>query len=219
MNEKRILMICMIGATALPAASARADDFAPPPWTRGAPLSTSVEWEFLTSVVSHFPSDGTEVPLIMGDFTGPPAASVHADPGFPPTWSIGDGDGEWTAGTGPFSMEFELGNWVDDEPVKFMRIQVTFAGSAPTVTSLGAINDGDFVLGVHVGTTAFSATHVLFEYEFHPNPDFELLTLEIPAGSSIDQVVVDTISMPEPATLALLAIGVLAALRPRRRAS
>jgi len=199
------------------ASSARADDFAPPPWVRGDPLTTSAEWEFLTSVAGHFPADGTEVPLVIGDFTGPPEASVFLGPDTP-TWSPGDGDGEWHAAlTGPMTMEFIVGNWVDLEPVKFLRIQVTFDGPAPFVSGLNAIDPSGPVTIVPAGTTLFDPSHILFEYELYPNPDVEIITLEMPAGGSIDQVVIDTISIPEPASMGLLALGGLALLRRRKK--
>jgi predicted transporter len=51
----------------------------------------------------------------------------------------------------------------------------------------------------------------------YPNPYFEIFDLEIPANSSVDQVVVDTISIPEPSTLMLAALGLLNLLGFHRR--
>jgi type II secretory pathway component PulL len=56
-------------------------------------------------------------------------------------------------------------------------------------------------------------------FEIEPNPWFETIYMSWPRAGTVDvtQVVVDTICMPEPATLAMLAIGFggLAFLRRR----
>jgi len=213
-----ILLICII---VLLTGIARADDFAPPPWVRGVPLSTAMEWEFLTDANGHTGPDGNTVATVPGSL-GSGTVSIYGNsPGVTPIWSIGDGDGQWSAPINdPIAMEFQIENWIDNEPVKYLRIQVTYGGTPPSVTGLWAHHASENpVLIVPTGTTAFSTTHLLFEYELYPNPDFELFHLDIPPGASIDQVVVDTISIPEPATLGVLAVGGLIALRRRRRTS
>jgi hypothetical protein len=219
MNKMQVLMICLISVTALLAGEARADDFAPPTeWSRGDPLSTATEWEFLTDANSHTIADGNTVATVEGEF-GPATVSIYGSPGNEPVWSIGDGDGKWTASiNAPMGMNFEIGNWEDLEPVKYLRIQVTYGGSPPSISSISALHQtGAPVVITPTGTTSFSTTHILFEYEMNPNPFFEVFTLQTPAGSSIDQVVVDTISTPEPATLTVLGLGALAVLKRRRR--
>jgi len=211
------LTVCFVGFTALLASDARADDFAPPPWVRGAPLSTAAEWEFQTDANGHTGPDGDSVATVEGGF-GPPDVSIYGLPGVDPIWSPGDGDGQWSApANDPIFMGFQISNWEDLEPVKFLRIQVTFDGPAPSIFGVSAIHQTDPVTIAHTGTTSFSPNHLLFEYEMHPNPFFETFELEIPAGGSVDQVVVDTISIPEPATMTLLAIGGLATLKRRTR--
>lgn len=212
----RASRICLIIVVSLLSTSALADDFAPPPWVRGDPLTTATEWEFLSDANSHTLADGNTVPLVQGGY-GPPTVSISGAPGNEPTWSIGDGDGQWTASAnGPMNMYFEIGNWLDLEPVKYLRIQVTYNGSAPSVSSISALHQSEFVTVTPTGTTSFSTTQILFEYEMNPNPFFEVFTLETPAGASIDQVVIDTISTPEPATMSLLALGALTVMRRRR---
>jgi hypothetical protein len=59
-----------------------------------------------------------------------------------------------------------------------------------------------------------------YDFEIHPNPDYEWITfgydenLVYPGGSPavITQIVVDTICVPEPATMGLLGIGAIAML-------
>lgn len=220
MMKKQILTICLISVTALLATNALADDFAPPTeWVRGDPLSTAMEWEFLTDANGHTGPDGTTVTTVPTP-TGSGTVSIYGGSfGIDPIWSPGDGDGQWSGPANePIFMEFQIENWEDIEPVKFLRIQVTYGGSAPSISSIGAIHQSiNPVTIVHTGTTPFSTTQLLFEYEMYPNPFFELFELEIPVGGSVDQVVVDTISMPEPATLSVLALGGLAVLKRRIR--
>ncbi|MDP6044373.1 MAG: PEP-CTERM sorting domain-containing protein [Phycisphaerae bacterium] len=218
MEKTRVMAICLISVTALLAGDALGDDFAPPPWVRGDPLTTATEWEFLTDANSHTISDGNTVTTVEGGF-GPATVSISGAPGNEPVWSIGDGDGKWTASlNGPMDMLFEIGNWEDLEPVKYLRIQVTYGGSAPSISSISAAHQTVApVVITPTGTTNFSTTQILFEYEMNPNPFFEIFIMETPPGSSINQVVVDTISTPEPATLSLLGLGGLAVLRRRKR--
>jgi hypothetical protein len=128
MKKNQVLTACLIGITASLAINARADDFAPPPWVRGDPRTTATEWEFATDAHIHTPPDGNTVPTIEGEF-GTPDVSIYADPADDdPVWSNGDGDGQWASGADPIFMGFQIGNWEDTEPVKYLRIQVTYGG-------------------------------------------------------------------------------------------
>jgi hypothetical protein len=115
-------------------------------------------------------------------------------------------------------MEFQIENWPDYEPVKHLRVQVTYNGLAPSISGLSAIHqDGFFSTSTHVATTPFAPNQLLFEYDIFPNPVFELFHLDVPPGTSIDQVVIDTISIPEPTTIGLMGFGALAFIKRSRR--
>ncbi len=220
MKNGLFLVICVIGVTALLTTTARGDDFAPPPWVRGDPLTTAAEWEFTVPGFGPHVPDGFTVATIVGDSGGIPTASIFGGgAGSFPTWGPGDGDGEWlAAGTTPMFIDFDIPNWIDLEPVKFLRIQVTFSGPTPLIAAISAFDPSvGSVIIVPTGTTLHSPGHILFEYSLFPNPDIETFALEVPAGGSVDQVVVDTISIPEPATMSLLGLSGLALLRRRRR--
>ena len=221
MAKKHFWAICIVCVMVLSATPAlRADDFAPPAWVRGDPLTTAAEWEFTSAGLGPHAPDGGTVATIVGDAGGIPTASIFGGgAGSFPTWGPGDGDGEWfAAGTVAMFIDFDIPNWIDTELVKFLRIQVTFAGPTPFIAAISAFDPSvGSVIIVPTGTTLHSPGHILFEYSLFPNPDIETFFLEVPVGGSIDQVVVDTISIPEPATMGLLSIGGLALLLRRKK--
>jgi hypothetical protein len=53
--------------------------------------------------------------------------------------------------------------------------------------------------------------------EIVPNPDGEWLTFELVDSTNIEEIVIKTVCMPEPATLSLMAMGGLGVLLGRRR--
>lgn len=54
-----------------------------------------------------------------------------------------------------------------------------------------------------------------FDLEYRPNPDYETITVQVADGAQLVQVMIDSVSVPEPATIGLLAFGTLAMLRKR----
>jgi hypothetical protein len=55
--------------------------------------------------------------------------------------------------------------------------------------------------------------HSTYNLRIYPNPDFEILRID--GTVMVDQIVIDTICIPEPAALILLAFGGLLLLRRR----
>jgi len=129
----------------------------------------------------------------------------------------------------------QLPNWVDEMPLKLMRVQTHFiTPSIETlvagVGNLQAFEGPDPVLDIsELSTTLFpidvlpdtgSGTPVVGvlvqDFAMMPNPDWEYLEIYVPEGTAVGQVVIDTVSIPEPATLLLLAVGSLTTLLRRR---
>jgi hypothetical protein len=119
---------------------------------------------------------------------------------------------------------------VDREPYKIFDIQITYI--APTeITGQSSVTvadgapvtdiDGPGLIDQIVLTPAQQGDPTLI-YEhwqgmIFPNPDWEVFHIETPGN--LRQVVIDTISIPEPATMALMGAGGLLAVRRRRRSA
>ncbi len=207
-----------------------ADDFNPPDW-RGDPLSVEAEWGFengppefeLVPDGIHNTVGGSNGETLSGYLT-------HIDSG-PQSYYVDDPDGAGPKGAGWFFDGFviHIDNWIDNEPYKDIRIQ--FTGYKELVD--GPILElGDpFAMGLDVSAVPLEnwmvtdggwnsdgvMTWSWLDIRIWPNPDREDIWFNTPLpGVIMDQVYVDTISVPEPGTISLLAIGALSLLRKRR---
>jgi len=208
------LMVAVVAALA--ASSVWADDIVPAPW-RGDGLYTFQEWEFHDPGV--IPPDG-ELPTINPN--GTPLV-------FPGTGVIWTSDFDLTGldgyvgtgGTGSY-LEFEVPNYIDFEPIKYLRVQINGIWSPsipPSVIGITAI-DNEVGPSVSVGfdgsDETFPGFHRWEDWHIIPNPDFETILIDVPANAFVNQVVIETTSIPEPASLGLLACGGLMLCRRRR---
>jgi hypothetical protein len=204
--------------------AAQADDFAPPSWrpvgtpidpTSLAPVSVYSEWDFSTSF-SQFPSQFSFGQDPDGH-TGPIAPYLDKQPlaTFVPL-------GGMNFGMNPSDLyTFCVPNWIDEIELKCMRIQLTYMftpsapGAHPAVKNIMAF-DLSFVepsnpMGMvppgNITNKAVSTPdefapdkfHQLSDWQIIPNPDWEKFEVHVPVGVMLQQVVVDTISIPEPA--------------------
>jgi hypothetical protein len=208
----RNALLVLVTLNLLAAHPSKADDLFPPAY-RGGPLSTAAEWDFLTdqSPIPILP-DGDSVNLVVGD------SAPLLDSAFPtgaphPSGSTG-GDVSWSSNSnggyrggmaGDGLIVFNVPNWIDTEPSKLLRIQVTYTGPSPTTLVIGFMG----VPGSSSGVTAFRtsrvdvATHQSLpagmsyfyeDWQILPNPDWEQVVLFLPHTTFVDQVVIDTIS-------------------------
>ena len=213
-----VLLLASVGAYAL--------DLNLPPWA-GEPGSTWAIWEFSNDNV-------TPVPDVGENIYGAPSVSVY--PGFGDVWQSvwGEMGGVW-----PLSGAIEVhipNNPVENER-KLIQIQLTWAARLsmpniyPVVTIEAervngqAIQPEDITLlstdEVVLGSTNEPNDgefwyHTTYLYGIVQNTVMEKITV---SGSiMVDELVIDTICVPEPATVGLLALGALALLRRRKSA-
>lgn len=187
--------------------SVLADDLNPPPY-RGSPLSVYGHWNLIP---------GSTTLNLTGN-----------------NW-VDDNDPSTTLSPVPFSnpvqpttagaYEFQLPNWIDNLPIKYMRVQLTWLNdlSAPVNVSSLALDGANPVTGqiTYVSPlqpdAAQLSVYQYYDFIFQPNPDFERIQIVLQPNSVLSQVVIDTVStVPEPGTLAILGFGAAGILRKRR---
>jgi hypothetical protein len=186
------------------ATSVLADDLNPPPW-RGQPGTTFAEWEFLT------PNPNPPPDIYVNPFGAPEMSAI---PGALQSWQA-----EWDGrmGVWPLSgtMMVGISNYPIANPFKDIWIQLTWEaqaiGNRPTVWE--TITGAPATL---LSETPIGGSWLLTTYLIHliPNPQFEIVRID--GGIMVDELVIDTICVPEPGTTALFALGGLLLLRRRR---
>lgn len=191
---------------------AYADDLYPPPWRNG-PRTTMQEWAFSTNQSMTLPAD-----VVINPY-GQPYADVYPGTGqnWWPVW--GGHDGVWPlSGT----MEFFIPNASPNE-YKDIWIQITWAKQAFLSTPILSSNPSgnvELIQQIDIGPTGEPLPaganwwHTVYNIRIYPNPTSEMIRID--GTIMVDQVVIDTICVPEPAALGILALGALALIRRRR---
>lgn len=219
---KRIVVV--LAAVGLMAASAAAEDVHDPPWDRTEPAATYVRWDF--------PTDLTTPVELNNEFGDPeiewpglatPQEIMGWDGTEIMTWHIGGEAGT----TSPVTIW--VPNKKDENLVKKIQWQMTSDKSAtptgasgPSVTVPGADGLPTAPAGgpTHTpyGPQGLGGTWYVYGglIEIRPNPEGEWITFDLVPSTNIAEIVIDTICIPEPATLSLLALGGLLTLLRRR---
>ncbi len=122
------------------------------------------------------------------------------------------------------SIDVTVDNHDPDNEFKWVWVQITWAeefpgdGSVPKIDNLAPGADPAWpVTQTNEMDWGDGWKTTLYEWRIYPNPEFETFTIGFEQGGGIlvDQLVIDTWCIPEPTSLALLALGALAMLRRR----
>ncbi len=224
MTKHYVLLGLAVVLFVVTAATAVADDLLPPDW-RGGDNSTLQIWEFLTD-------DNPASPTVDQNPFGTAQATIYGEWEFPnrDTFWVSDDlghEGVWYVGG---SMSLEIPNDPAVRPMKMIRMQITYDGGYTTPEPQPWIvveaPDGEEVGELElIQQISLDETYVHDTYDLviEPNPSSEVIWIQ-PRYSQvyIDQIVVDTICLPDPApepsTLVSLLIGAVAcAICPPRR--
>ena len=203
------------------------DDVMPPDW-RGWDRTTWEEWGFSTPGSTWYP-ENYDNPYYTAGF--PP------DPDTP--WysrleaHVVEDDWTWHSAYGGRQGVLEIGGYLenavqllvvnapDGGPEKWIQIQTTYFGSAPAQYHVSGHNGGSYYgegmlldRVIHPDGWITDVASVVLE----PNPDGESIELwwGVPPSVFVDQIVVDTYCIPEPASLGLLLVGSFAVIHRRR---
>lgn len=224
MNARKACCGLVLVGSLTCAGAAWADDLTPPPW-RGQPGSTFQEWTFATNA-------NPAAPTIDQNGYGDPVATIDFQPPYGTGWKdtlpgvYGSKQGWWDIATGSIVLSIPNTGLTGPGTYKEIWIQLTYwrdINDAPSVLVdlPGAVqtfgNDPDQL--IELGPVGGGWYYDLTKWRVEPNPLEEVIVITGAPfmGSQIDQIVVDTICVPEPASLAGLACLAVVLLRRRGR--
>ncbi len=211
-------------AVAVAACPVMADDVIPPPW-RGEVSTTLQWWEFGTDQPDNIAPDGpgpldNGPPYVVGYLPSTQIVHVEPDP-TNPNWLETDPWGSVREGIWPLSgyMDVIVDNHEPPNDVKMVWVQITWHVSdeqhpdEPHLVNLDpSASYGPELIDENLWCNDWKTS--VYYWEIEPNPVDEAFRIQ--GDIMVDQLVIDTWCIPEPATLGLLGIGALALVRRRK---
>lgn len=207
MNRPRcVCCLLVVGLTAF-AATASADDLAPPPF-RGLPHSVMAKFDLFGGQV---PGGPDLFSTVGGTYPLDPLLPEVGSPATDPTRNA-------------LIYPIALPNFIDPLPLKLIRVQYSWFGSTTGPTG-DAITDailpspgGAVQLVNSSGPQLIPGSNIFHrwdDFEIIPNPDSERFEIAF-INADPRWIIIDTISLPEPSGLAASGLLMLIALLRRR---
>ena len=201
MNAQRILAALAVSAIC---ACAFADDLFPPSWRTTPPgegFTTFQSWEFGTDT-------NPSPPDVNLNHFGTPVLTVHGD--FPYTVWKADDNGHQGVWRFEDWMTLDVPN--NPPPLDFKEIwlQITYSAAEGHDPQVYTLPPESLVESVEKTQLDAYYWHETFRIIITPNPNSETIYIE-PRDCSlyVDEIVLDTQCVPEPASLLLLAVSSL----------
>lgn len=197
---------------------AKADFLVATPWNANAPLTAQYQWQFNANDRSPVPDmskTGPDGPATTQAFVGANFGFVAGPPA------------GWRSTSDNSLIMFTVNDYIDKEPLKMLQIQITYSGVVPFITSITGFDRLGLVVGVSntsTKTTNDITKNIMGQplptgesgrvelWDLKPNPAYESIVMKVPNSTFIDQVVIQTISVPEPSSLVLFGLGAVGIL-------
>jgi hypothetical protein len=204
---------------------AHADDTTPPPWRLGNATATVQEWDFVTPTLPLAPDGGTWGSNGGGYVNPWGVPQLTAGTSAPWNANVLGRTGVYTFAGPNQLIKFDIPNWFSSTNAKDMWIQASFFAAGTPLTPDVFISSSAFngaATLVNQSTMSDGWTHANYSVHMASCPSIEQITFvnNTPVVMALDEVVVDTICtpVPEPASMAILGVGVAALIRRKKRA-
>ena len=208
--KRRMLLLVALCVISLSSVSfAALNDVNPPAW-RGLPGSTMQVWDF------SYP-DNPAIPEVVVNPYGNPTVTLTEGQYYP---TYNGADGVWRV-TAIGSIDVYIPNTQDTGPDTWKEIilQISYAdpyGQPGWEIPILTVPAAESVTRVDSLILPNGYYHDTYHIIIRPNPPEEIIDLvSIQCAMYVDQIIVDTICLPEPATISMLGLGLLGFIKRR----